>query len=205
MKKIGILGGTFNPIHNAHLVLAECSYEQFGLDFVWLMPSKTPPHKLNQKIEGKEHRAKMIKSAITDIPYFEFSDFELSRRGITYTADTLSMLTEEYKDVKFYFILGEDSLFKVEQWRQPEVLFDLAYVIVARRGINEIPVIEERIDYLKDKYNTDSIGLLDSPTFDISSSYIRGQIRSGKSVRYYIPQEVEQYIRDEKLYIENNN
>src|SRR5690554_331928 len=123
MKKIGILGGTFDPIQNAHLVLAECSYEQFDLDRVWFMPSKNPPHKINKYIESKEHRSNMIKLAIEDNPHFEFSDFELMRQGLTYTTDTLLMLNQEYTDVKFYFIIGEDSLFDLENWKKPHLLF----------------------------------------------------------------------------------
>lgn len=92
MKKIGIMGGTFNPVHNAHLIMAQAAYEQYGLDEVWFMPSKNPPHKDNRDIVSEEHRTRMIKSAIDAIPHFLFSDLELRREGITYTSDTVKLL-----------------------------------------------------------------------------------------------------------------
>ncbi len=201
MKKIGILGGTFDPIQNAHLVLAECSYEQFDLDIVWFMPSKNPPHKRNKYIEKKEHRSEMIKLAIEDNPHFEFSDFELTRQGLTFTTDTLLMLNQEYEDTKFYFIIGEDSLFELENWKKPHLLFELAHIVVARRGLSNDITVKKRISFVKEKYQTDSIELLDCPISNISSSSVRENLQCGKSIKYYVPQQVEQYISTNKLYI----
>lgn len=204
MRKIGILGGTFDPIHNAHLVLAECSYEQFGLESVWFMPSKNPPHKQLQYIEAKEHRSNMVKLAVKDNAHFELSDFELSRPGLTFTADTLSVLRREYDDVEFYFIIGEDSLFNFENWKRPDQIFELAQIIVARRGIYEDNIIKDKIIYLEDKYQTDSIKLLESPISNMASQLIRDNIKNGKSIKYYVPKDVEQYIYDNKLYLKGN-
>ena len=201
MRKIGIMGGTFDPIHNAHLVLAECSYEQFGLDIVLFMPSKNPPHKNEKKIESKEHRSNMIKVGIEDNSHFEFSDFELRRQGLTYTVDTLTMLNDMYKDTTFYFIMGEDSLFSLETWKNPEQLFKLANIIIARRGFHDEQIIIDRIAYLESKYQTKSIKLLESPISNLSSNFIRSNVKKNKSIKYYVPKKVEEYIYQNKLYI----
>ncbi len=204
MKKIGIMGGTFDPIHNAHLVLAECSYEQFDLDSVWFMPSKNPPHKKDQYVESEEHRSKMIKLAIANNPHFEFSDFELSRPGLTYTVDTLSILREQYRDTCFYFILGEDSLFNIEKWKKPDSVFELAKLIVAKRGLHEDTDIEDRVEYLKHQFQTESIKLLNSPISNLSSNFIRDSIKDGRSIKYYVPEDVSRYIYENKLYTIDN-
>ena len=104
MKKIGIMGGTFNPIHNAHLMMAQAAYEQYKLDEVWFMPSKNPPHKQKQDILSDEHRKRMIQFAIDEIPHFVFSDMELKRQGTTYTCDTLEQLHKDLPEAEIYFI-----------------------------------------------------------------------------------------------------
>lgn len=120
MKKIGIMGGTFNPIHNAHLMMAQAAYEQYELDEVWFMPSKNPPHKSQSEIVSEEHRSRMVQFAIDDSKHFLFSDIELKRQGTTYTCETLAQCVEEFSDTRFYFILGGDSLCHFEQWYHPE-------------------------------------------------------------------------------------
>ncbi len=201
MKKIGIMGGTFDPIHNAHLTLAECSYEQFGLNKVWFMPSKSPPHKRGNLVESQEHRTNMIKRGIEDNPHFQFSDFELTRDGLTYTVDTLSRLTNMYDNTPFYFIIGEDSLFAIETWKDPDKLFKLAHIIIARRGLHEEDLIKDKIKHLKNKFQSKSINLLDSPISNISSNFIRNNVKLNKSIKYYVPAKVEEYIYQNKLYI----
>lgn len=201
VKRIGIMGGTFNPIHNAHLVLGECSYEQFDLDAVWFMPSKNPPHKLDKNIASQKHRSNMIIKAIEDNPHFEFSDFELSRQGTTYTAETLTLLKEEYRDTYFFFILGEDSLFNIENWKTPELIFEQAHIITARRGSHRQEEIYKHIKYLNEKYQDCKISILDTPMFEISSHFIRDNIKEDKSIRYYVPKSVKKYIKEKNLYI----
>ncbi len=122
-SKIGIMGGTFNPIHFAHLILAESAYEELNLDKILFMPSKKPPHKLNESIESDEHRIQMIQLAIKSNPHFDLSCVELEREGITYTADTLEELNRNYPQDEFYFIIGADSLFQIEDWWHPEQIF----------------------------------------------------------------------------------
>lgn len=201
MKRIGIMGGTFNPIHNAHLLLGESSYEQFDLDTVWFMPSKNPPHKLNKNIASQKHRSNMIIKAIEDNSHFEFSDFELSRQGTTYTADTLSLLKEEYNETSFFFILGEDSLFAIENWKTPELIFEQAHIIVAGRGSHCQDEIYKQIIYLKERYKKCEISVLASPRFEISSDLIREKLKAEESIRYFLPKSVEEYIKKENLYV----
>ena len=117
MRKIGILGGTFNPIHKGHLALGKAAMEQYDLEEVWLMPSKLPPHKSHFAMLSEEHRLAMTKLAAQTDVRFKPSDFELGREGLTYTADTLELLTKEYPDVRFYFIVGGDSLIKFMHWQ----------------------------------------------------------------------------------------
>lgn len=195
------MGGTFNPIHNAHLMLAQCSYEQLKLDKIWFMPSKNPPHKLDEYIENEVHRTNMIKRAIKNNSNFELFTFELLREGLTYTVDTLKLLKKDYKDSSFYFIIGEDSLFQIETWKNPKELLELTPIILARRGGFSKKELEKQIRYIESKYES-NIQLLHSPTFEISSNFIRNNIRSKKSIKYYVPEEVEQYIYENQLYID---
>ena len=118
--KIGIMGGTFNPIHNAHLMMAQAAYEQYKLDEIWFMPSAKPPHKNQDEIAEKEHRKRMVQFAIDKTPYFKYSNVEYKREGKTYTYDTLVELKKEREDAHFYFIMGGDSLAQFEQWYHPE-------------------------------------------------------------------------------------
>lgn len=194
------MGGTFNPIHNGHLMLAQCSYEQFKLDKIWFMPSKNPPHKLEEYIENEVHRTNMIKRAIKNNSNFELFTFELLREGLTYTVDTLKLLKKEYKNTSFYFIMGEDSLFQIETWKNPKELFELTPIILARRGGFLQKDLEKQMTYIKNKYES-NIQLLDSPIFEISSNFIRNNIKNGKSIKYYVAEEVEEYIYENKLYI----
>ena len=133
MAKIGILGGTFDPVHNGHLALGKQAYEQFKLDEIWFMPSGHPPHKKSRLVTQGKEREDMVKLAIASVSYFVYSDFELKREGNTYTAQTLTLLREAYPQHEFYFIIGADSLYEIEQWyteRNPS--------IVLRRSHNDI-------------------------------------------------------------------
>ena len=127
MKKIGIMGGTFDPIHSGHLMLGKQAYEEYDLDCVWYMPSRQPPHKKDHGITPAALRLEMVNLAVERTPFFSCSDFELRRKdGNTYTADTLRLLKEEYPDTEFYFIVGADSIFDIEKWYHPELVMKLA-------------------------------------------------------------------------------
>lgn len=199
LKNIGIMGGTFNPIHKGHLVLAEKAYEQFKLAQVLFMPSKKPPHKELKHIISDEHRVNMISIAIASNPHFALSTLELSREGTTYTVDTLEYLAMNEPDVNFYFIIGGDSLFQLETWRETAKILKLAKVVASSRYNLSNECILNQIHHLNSTYNSD-IELLEIPTIDISSKHIRESIINCQPISNYVPELVEQYIYDHNLY-----
>jgi len=199
MKKVGIMGGTFNPVHYGHLILAENAYEQVGLDEVLFMPTKNPPHKCKAEILSEDHRIKMVMLAIHDNPHFTLSMLEINREGTTYTADTLTFLTKEHADTQYFFIVGADSLFMLEDWKEPQTVFDLSTILVAGRDHVKVDELERQSRYLQETYGARII-LLDIPTIEISSNAIRTKIAQSKTVRYYVPEEVIAYITKNNLY-----
>ncbi len=199
MAKIGIMGGTFNPIHNVHLSMAEEARTQYQLDEVCFMPSKNPPHKNKQGIVSDSHRKRMIQHAIQDHPHFTFSDLELKREGTTFTRDTLAYLTETCPEDQFYFILGGDSLASLENWKDPAYIFSHCHILAANRGdISEDKIIE-CIHYYKEKYGA-HISEIQMPSQRISSEMIRNKLASGCDVSTYCPVSVTQYIWFHGLY-----
>lgn len=199
MAKIGIMGGTFNPIHNVHLSMAEEARTQYQLDEVRFMPSKNPPHKNKQGIAADSHRKRMIQHAIQNYPYFSFSDLELKREGTTFTRDTLAYLTETCPEDQFYFILGGDSLASLESWKEPAFIFSHCHILAANRGDVSEDKITEWIHYYKEKYGAD-ISEIQMPSQRISSEMIRSKLASGCDVSTYCPILVTQYIRFHGLY-----
>lgn len=201
MRKIGIMGGTFNPIHIAHMILAESAYEQFKLDKILFMPSKNPPHKRHENIVSDEHRVQMVELAIQNNPHFELSKVEIEREGITYTAETLQILTQKNPDQEYYFIIGGDSLFQMEHWMSPDIIFSLCHVIAAGRDNVPEQKVLDHIKFLTNNYDA-QIHYLNVPNMDVSSNYIRQIRKVGRSIRYYVPELVEQYIREHQLYLD---
>lgn len=199
MKKVGIMGGTFNPIHNGHLFLAEHAYEQAGLDFVLFMPTMNPPHKTNIKVESAEHRTNMVRLAIRDNQHFHLSDVELQRPGMTYTSDTLEVLKEMEPDTEYYYIVGGDSLMMMDEWMKPQTVFDLSTVVAGAREQYQANDIEKQAKHLEDTYNG-KVLLLDMPVMEISSENIRERVFNNKFIQYYVPDEVMTYIYNNKLY-----
>lgn len=199
LRKIGIMGGTFNPIHTGHLILAENAYEQFALDSVLIMPSKNPPHKKQENIVSDIHRSNMISLAIKGNPHFELSTIELEREGTTYTADTLTYLVSNNLDTEYYFIIGADSLFQIDSWKNPEIIFSKATILATTRYHLPDDKINMQIDYLNRKYDT-NIHVLNIPNIDLSSELIRERVYNHNTITYYVAREVEQYIYQNKLY-----
>lgn len=200
MARIGILGGTFDPIHNGHLRLGREAYEEFGLDAVWFMPSGNPPHKKDHKITEGELRECMVKLAIADTPYFLYSDFELNREGNTYTAQTLSLLRNTYREHTFYFIIGADSLYQIEQWFHPDEVMELAVLLVAGRAYrDDHQPLEKQIEYLARRYGA-KIHPIHCREMDVSSEEIRAAVAAGQPISRYVPEAVEQYIMNHGLY-----
>ena len=200
MKKVGIMGGTFNPIHNGHLFLAEHAYEQAGLDYVLFMPTMKPPHKADMSIVSAEHRINMVRLAIKNNPKFVLSDLELNRPGITYTSDTLKALKENEPDTEYYFIVGGDSLMMMSHWMDPQTVFRLSTIVAGGREQCSQEQLENQVKHLEDAYDGKII-LLDMPIMEISSEQIRNRLAKGETIRYYVPDEVISYIQEYDLYI----
>lgn len=204
MKRIGILGGTFNPVHNSHLMLAKQAYQQFKLDCVLFMPSKHPPHKDNSLIVSDEHRLNMLHAAVDDFPYFEVSDFELKREGTTYTSDTLSLLTQQNPDNRYFFIIGGDSLDQFDKWHEPSVILSKCALVCTGRSDFNRNLALKQIEQLRFKYTSEDfvpeIHYLTSPLMDISSREIRTDVSCNYDISSLVPEKVNRYILDNKLY-----
>lgn len=199
-KKVGIMGGTFDPIHIGHLILGENAYQQFGLDEVLFMPSGNPPHKRHR--EGRadlEQRIEMVRLAISDNPHFILSLDDACENGYSYTRETLERLTAEHPDTDYYFIMGADSLFSFEEWKDPEKIAKLAVIVAAIRDHVNMQEMERQIEYLNHKLGAD-IRVLSTPNMDISSQMLRAWIHENKTVKYYMPDNVIEFIRKHQLY-----
>ena len=201
-KKVGIMGGTFNPIHNGHLILGQTAYEQFGLDEVLFMPNKKPYYKKLSKNVTDEQRCDMVKLAIENNDAFSFSDIEVTREGVTYTVDTLHILTEQNPDHEYYFIMGADSLFHFDSWKDPDEIIKMATLLVATRDSMATFDIESQIEYLQSEFEDAKIECLFSPSLEISSNQLRKRCREGKSIRYLVPDKVAFYIQKHDLYVQ---
>lgn len=197
--RVGIMGGTFNPIHIGHVIAGECAYEQFGLEEVLFMPSKTPPHKSMVRIASAENRANMVKLAIEDNPHFSLSSMELERSGVTYTVDTLRQLHENNENREYYFIIGADSLFDFEKWKDPHEILRMAVILVASRDGTSNESLKKQIAFLEHAYGG-SFGIIEIPTIGISSSEIRARRQNGQSIRYYVDRKVSLYMEKHGLY-----
>ena len=199
MKKIGIMGGTFNPIHNGHVTMAKKAYEQFDLDEVWFMPTKNPPHKENSEIISDQHRAEMILQAIKDIPYFSLSTLEYEREGKTYTKDTLEEVSKKYPEDYFYFIIGSDSLAYIETWMEAESLLSMAHILSAPRYPSNSKEDTDKKLWLEEQFGAD-IQFIEMEPVIVASKDIRAMIARKEDVGHLLPREVVSYIECNKLY-----
>lgn len=201
MRKIGLMGGTFDPIHLGHLMLGRQAYEEYGLDEIWYMPSRIPPHKKDHTITSAADRCAMVEAAIRPYPQFILSDFEIKRTGgNTYTADTLRLLQEAYPEDVFYFIVGADSIHDIEKWYHPEYVLKHVIFLAAEREYKNPPrTLDEQIAYLTKKYDA-RIYRLHCQVMDVASAQIRECLESGISMEHLIPEEVACYIREHHLY-----
>ena len=199
-KKIGIMGGTFNPIHLAHTEMAKVCLRQQDLDKILFMPSKNPPHKKDKSILPENERAVMVKLAVSEYDKFVFSDFELQRKGTTYTADTLRLLQEENPDDNYYFIMGADSLLYLDKWYRPQEILKRAVILaIGRDGSTPDELKEKRKELIK-QYDKADIRFVHMRQMDISSSMIREGIAHGENMEKYLDKEVWNYINENGLY-----
>ena len=198
--KIGIMGGTFDPIHKGHLMLGEYAYREFQLDEIWFMPNGNPPHKAIESIESQtKNRVEMVERAIAGVEYFVLQRYEVDNKEVNYSYKTMEYFNREYPEHEFYFIIGADSLFDIEKWVHPEILLKLCTMLAAYRDNKGTEEMLAKIAYLNEKYNAD-IRLLNTPNVDISSSEIRKRIKEGKSIRELVPELVFQFIEEKQLF-----
>lgn len=200
-KRVGIMGGSFDPIHMGHLILAEYAYEQFYLDQVLFIPTGNPPHKDNSIFAPSKHRLEMISLAIKDNPHFELSLIEMEREGVIYTFETLELLKKENPLTDYYFIMGADSLFYFEHWKYPFKIAEYCTILVAAREDMDKESLSKQIHYLQTKFQS-QIFHMDIPSIDISSRLLREKIKNRKTIKYFVPSKVEQYIKMNHLYKE---
>ena len=202
MRKIGIMGGTFDPVHNGHLMLADTAYHQFGLDQVWFLPNGNPPHKKEENIgTDARHRSRMVALAIQGRDYCRLEEYEVRRREVSCSYQTLEHFRKQYPEDEFYFIIGADSLFAIETWVHPERIFPACVILAACRDDHDtLEEMKVQIEHLKKVYPKARIQLLRSPLIPVSSSEIRRKIQAGLSIVEEVPEEVEAYIKEEELY-----
>jgi nicotinate-nucleotide adenylyltransferase len=194
---IGVLGGTFDPIHIGHLVVAEEARIKIGFSEVLFVPAGRPWLKLDRNITPAVHRVEMVRRAIADNPHFKLCTLEVERAGPSYTVDTLTMLKKQLgSEASLFFILGRDTLSGLPLWKEPEKVVQLCRLVVAPRlGSKDLKHLEKAVPELLDK-----VIQLDMPVIGISSSGIRQRIAQGLPIRYLVPAEVEKYITGQKIY-----
>lgn len=194
---IAIFGGTFDPIHFGHLLVAEQVYNNYPIEEIFFMPAGNPPHKKTKKVTDSIHRLKMVDLAIKDNEHFCLSDYELVKDGDSYTAETCRYFYKEGIAKRVYFIIGADSLLDIFNWREPDYLLKNAYFIVANRpGSN----IKSFYDDYKYKPYLKNINIMDTIEVDYSSTRIKQWVKEGKSIRYQTTDSVLEYIENNLLY-----
>lgn len=200
-RRIGVLGGTFNPIHLAHLIIAETAREQQKLDHILFMPAAIPPHKRDHEIADGKHRLEMVELAIAGNPSFSASDRELKRSGVSFTVDTLESLKAENSNAEYVWIIGADNVPDLPRWHRPLAILELAEIAVVQRlGSNLPPAGSLSPPFTPEQAERILTNVIVMPLLEISSSEIRRRCREGKSIRYWTPAAVEAYIRHHALY-----
>jgi nicotinate-nucleotide adenylyltransferase len=199
--RLGIYGGTFDPVHYGHLLLAESAREQLRLDEVWFMPAAVPPHKRERELTAAKQRVEMLELAIAGNPAFRVSKLELDRGGVSYTVDTLRTVKSQQPEAELFLLMGADSLRDLVTWREPAEICRLATPAVVRRGGQ--PALDFSVlagivsaERLREIAATE----VDISAVDFSSSDLRERAATGRSLRYRTPRAVEMYIQAQKLY-----
>jgi len=199
--RLGLFGGSFDPVHYGHLLLAECCREQCRLDRVWFVPAASPPHKKGHPLSPAEHRVAMLRLATAGHELFEVSTNEVDRGGLSYTVDTLRRFREAHPDDALFLLVGADMLLDLPNWRRPDEICRLALPVAVRRaGTGEpnfsclAPIASaERIDQMRRSQ-------VEMPEIGISSTELRGHVAASRSIRFQVPRAVEEYIRTHGLY-----
>lgn len=205
MAAIGIMGGTFNPIHIGHIKIAQAAYTQYNLDEVWFMPNHIPDYKPKDELISGKHRLAMVKLAVADIPNFKVSDYELEQSGNTYTAKTFQGLCDRYKEHNFYFIMGADSLEYFDKWRNPEIILQCAKILVAPRDDDGISILEQQIkksniDFGGEYFYPINCSLIPCSSHEIRNAIYNNEILKFSGVKKFLPDSVYEYIIEHGLY-----
>lgn len=191
---VGLFGGSFNPPHVAHLIVAEIVRDQFDLDEVWWIPNATPPHKSNEKLAEVNHRLEMTRRVVEPNPTFRHCDLEVEREGVSYTVETLRVLQENYAETRFALIIGSDSLDHFAEWHRPDEIAERVPLIVYKRPGAIEAVAESRF--------ANHVRYVAAPIMEVSGTEVRARCRAGRSIRYLVPDEVRTYIETHGLYTE---
>ena len=199
--RLGIFGGSFDPVHYGHLLLAETCREECALDEVWFIPAASPPHKQQRTMTPGTQRLEMLELAVAGHNAFVVSDLEINRGGVSYTVDTLSAITEQHPGAELFFLMGADSLHDLPTWREPQQICKLALPLVVRRAGTAEPSFDavaalvgpERLDEVKKLQ-------VSMPLIELSSTDIRQRVAANKSIRFRTPRAVEKYIETQRLY-----
>ena len=201
--RLGVYGGTFDPVHYGHLLLAEQCREQCGLDEVWFMPAAAPPHKEGVEITEAKHRVCMLDFALAGCPELKVSELELERGGLSYTVDTLQQLSDEDSSRELFLLVGMDSLVDLPTWREPERILQLATIVAVNRRSQHDTDAElaafsacRQITPLAEK----RIVLAEMPDIDVSATDVRNRVRDGMSIRFLTPRPVATYVAEHGLY-----
>lgn len=198
-KRIGIMGGTFDPIHYGHLVAAEAAREAFCLEKIIFVPAGIPPHKVQEEVTPARHRYLMTLLAIMSNPYFEISRVDLERGGVTYTVDTLADLKKEFSEAIIYFITGADAILEILSWKSPAQVMSMADFIAVTRPGYDLDQLSKTLGSFYSEFQ-EQIHVLEIPPVGISSTALRRRLKEGRSVRYLVPETVVTYIENRGLY-----
>ncbi len=206
MCLVGIMGGTFNPIHLGHIEIAHAAYKQFHLNEIWFMPNHIPTYKKEADIVSSDIRLQMVQLAIKGYKGFKASDFEIKRDGNTYTVDTLKLLNEQYPEHQFYFIMGADSLFYFDKWKDYKEIPDYSKLLIAPRDEKNVDDIISKIQFYNNYFKKECFHLINCKKIDCSSSEIRKYLNENsinnnkKYIKQYLNDNVYQYILKHQLY-----
>lgn len=197
--RLGLYGGSFDPVHLGHLLLAETCREECELDRVLFLPCSQSPHKPNGAIASGNQRAEMLQFAVAGDPRFGVCRIELERSGPSFTVETLRQLRVEQPDSEFFFLMGADSLADLPLWREPQAILELATIVAVNRGQRpplDLASLETRLG----SSVRDRVRFVTMPAIELSATEIRERVRSGRSLRYRVPRAIEEYIRQSGLY-----
>jgi nicotinate-nucleotide adenylyltransferase len=188
--KVGVFGGTFDPVHYGHLITAVAVKEIRSLDKIIFIPSFIAPHKTDRLSSAPEHRIEMLKKAISGIPFFDYSEYEIKKKGVSYTIDTLKFLKNKYDDIEL--IIGYDNLLDFSNWKDPDEILKMTKLVVLKRKVRNEPLNKDNY------YNASEI--IETPTIEISATLVRERVRNNKPINFLVPDAVIEYIKHFNLY-----